>query len=116
MAAEPVGAGRAAVRAHTGVADEPGPVRENVRARDGARRQVLAQESPGMQLRRKAAGQAGDVKQHRFAAFLDSEVAKAGSIDARGTQQLRRGAEPVEIIGVLTEAEGDADFFVGHGG
>ena len=50
MAAKPVGARRAAVCSHAGVADEPAPVRQRIGARHGAGRQVEADKGPGMKV------------------------------------------------------------------
>ena len=33
-----------------------------------------------------------------------------------GTEELGGGAELVEVVGMLAEAERDADFFIGDGG
>jgi hypothetical protein len=91
-------------------------MRQGIGAWHGAGRQVVAQPGPRRRVRRKASGQPGNVEQHGFAPFLDSEAAKAGGVHVRGTEQLRGGAETVEVVGMLTEAEGDADFLSGNGG
>ena len=116
MAAQPVGARRATVRGHAGVADEPTPVRQGIGARHGAGRQMMANPDPRLQFRREAFGEASDVEQDRLASLLDGKTAQAGGIHAWGTEQLRGGAEAVEVIGVLAEAEGDADFLICDGG
>ena len=116
MPAQPVSSRWDAVRGHTGVADEPAPMQQRIGAGHGTGRQVVAQPGPRRQIRRKASGQSGKVKQHWFAAFLDGKAAKAGGVYPRGTEQLHGGTESVEVVGMLTEAEDDADFFISDGG
>ena len=47
---------------------------------------------------------------------LNGEPAESGGVRPRRTEQLRRPAETVEVVGMLAQAEGDANFFIADGG
>jgi len=75
---------------------------------------VEAQVGPGLQSGGEAFRDGRYVKQHRFTMFQHAQPAELSRIHARGTEQLGRGAEVVEVVRVLPKAKGNPDFFVGN--
>lgn len=88
---------------------------QGVGPRDRAGRQVLAQVGPGLQRGGEAFGDRSDVEQHRFATLAHGEPAKARGIHARRTEQLGGGAQIVQVVRVLAQTQGNANFFVRNG-
>ena len=89
---------------------------QGVEPRNAAGRQVPGQVSPRVQPRCEAGGEPGQVKQNRFASFLDGKPAQPGSVHLRRTEQLGGGAKLVEAVRILAKAEGYRNFFVSDGG
>ena len=75
---------------------------------------MRAKVRPGFQRGGEAFRHHRDVEQHWFATLADGEPAKPGRIHARRTEQLGGCAKVVQTIGLLGQAQGDADFFVGN--
>jgi hypothetical protein len=53
------------------------------------------------------------VKQHRLTTLLYGQAAQAGGVHFRRTEQLSRGAKPIEIVRMAPKAERNADFLIG---
>ena len=91
-------------------------MRQGVGARHRPRGEMPSNESPRMQVGRETFGHTRDVKQHRFAAFLNGEAAQHRGVHFWRTEQLRGGPQPVEMVGMSSKTERNADFFVGNFG
>jgi hypothetical protein len=92
--------------------DEARPVWQSIGSRHIPRAQIFSQSSPRFLFRRVLPGDPGNVKQDRLAPFLNGEAAEAFGIDVRRTQELCGYAQRVQVVRILAEAKGHANFFV----
>ena len=115
MAAEPIGPGFSTAR-DSAVADQSRPVGQDIRSRDRAGRELMAQGGPRFQIRSKLQGDVGDVQQHRLTPFLHRQADQLRRVRAGRTQQLSRHAELVQAVCMLLQTQGDADFLVRYAG
>ncbi len=75
---------------------------------------MLAQVGPRFQSRDEPFSDSCDVEEHRFATLMNGEPAQPDGVHAGRTEQLGGGTKMIEAVRVFTQAEGHADFLVGH--